>query len=473
MSTNPHPWSAFELGLVTIEFDTPFLVGASENDRLFDSVFVTDANGLPSIPGASLAGVLRHALAQGGDPHTDERCCQVFGHQDSGDGQASHVKISFAHVHGQDDRPVAFRQSRREDPVLAFLTAGVGRDHVRIGMHGAADQRGKFDELVVPAGARFTFELSVSHASPLPFADLVALLARADLRIGKGTRRGLGRFRIVRAHCASFDLVKPTDLVRLGRVPVAIHEAVGSPELSPMTLPKSSVSGNWVRGTLTLEPVGTWMVGGGLPTGREPERKDGKEWDRLPVSERVIRWASDGKKARGTVTDLGQSPFVLPGSSVKGAVRHRTAFHARKAAGEWLEDGVPWPDCPTEAEKALFGEVRDGDAGRPGRVHISDIYLSPDQVPYAPLNHVSLDRFTQGPMDHLLFDEVALGQCKLQLDVDVRLGEDLPRAHRAALNAALRDLCEGRLALGAGRGHGRFRGELVWSDEAAWLKEGP
>jgi len=476
MSTNPHPWSAFELGMVTFQFETPFMVGASENDHLFDSVFVTDANGLPCIPGASLAGVLRHALAEGGDPQREQRCREVFGHQESGDGQASRVRVSFAHAHGQDDLPVAFRQTPREDPVLAFLAAGVGRDHVRIGMHGAADRRGKFDELVVPAGARFTCELSVSHLSPLRLADLVALLARADLRIGKGTRRGLGRFQIVRARCASFDLANQKDLDRLGRVPVDLHEAATCNEFKPVPLPNPTSAGNWVHGTLELEPIGTWMVGGGLATGREPERRDRKEWDRLPVSESVIRWAGEGHRVRGTVTDPAHNPFVLPGSSVKGAVRHRVAFHARRTSGEWLDEGAPWPDAPTDAEKALFGEVRDGDAGRPGRVHFSDIYLAPDRVAYAPMNHVSLDRFTQGPMDHLLYDEVALGHCRMRLEVDVRLGDDLPRACRVALDAALRDLCEGRLALGAGRGHGRFRSTQdgpVWSDGGAWLKEGP
>lgn len=473
MSTNPHPWSSFEVGLVTLQFETPFLVGASESDRLFDSVFVTDANGLPCIPGASLAGVLRHAMADGADPHTEDRCCQVFGHQEAGDGQASLVRVSFAHVHGQDDQPVPFRGARQEDPVLAFLAAGVGRDHVRIGMHGAADHRGKFDELIVPAGARFTFELCVSHQCPVRLPELVALMSRADLRVGRGTRRGLGQFRLVRVHSTSFDLTKAEDLERLGRVPVALDRAVKCQEFQPLALPAESRSGRWVQGTLTLQPVGTWIVGGGTPTGREPLRGDGKEWDRLPLTEREILWTRRNGHEWGAVTQSNEARFLVPGSSVKGAVRHRTAFHARRLAGSWLDPDAPWPEDSTDAERALFGEVRDEDGGRPGRVHISDIYMSPSAARYATLNHVSLDRFTQGPMDHLLYDEVALGGGEFQVRVDVRLGEDLPRTHRQALHAALQDLCEGRLALGAGRGHGRFRGSLTWSDGDAWLKEGP
>lgn len=458
-----HPWSAFEIGYVTLQFDSAFLVGAGEGERLFDSVFVTDANGLPCLPGPALAGVLRHALADGRNPATDDRCGAVFGYQEHGEGQSSRVRLSFAHAHGQDDRPVPFRGARRDDPVLAFLAAGVSRDHVRLGGHGAADHRGKFDELLVPAGARFTFELVVSHLSPVSLSELVALLGRNDVRIGRASRRGLGRFSVVRARVARFDLANREDLVRLGRLPVALEKAALSSELAPLEVESAPRAAGWVRGQLRLTPLGTWAVGGGLPTGREPQRE--KPWDRLPLSEREIRWEG----SRGRVIPVEESRYLLPASSLKGSLRHRTAFHARKAAGAWLGEGT-WPEGPTQAEKALFGEVRGSHSGRPGRVHLSDVYV---EAPTAGLNHVSLDRFTQGPMDHLLFDEVALGECELKIDVAIRTGDDLPRPHRAALAAALDDLCSGRLAVGAGRGHGRFRGEISWEDGSSWLQEGP
>jgi len=54
------------LARLTIEFETAFIIGGGQDDLLFDDVFVADANGLPTLPGSSLAGVLRHAWADAG-----------------------------------------------------------------------------------------------------------------------------------------------------------------------------------------------------------------------------------------------------------------------------------------------------------------------------------------------------------------------------------------------------------------------
>lgn len=282
----PHPWSAFEVGLVTLEMETPLLVGAAEGDNLFDAVFVTDANGLPCIPGESLAGVLRHALAEGDDPRTNSRCKQVFGYQERAEGDASRIRISFAQTHGRDDLPVPFRGAAKEDEVLSFLQSGVGRDHVRIGMHGAADDRGKFDELVVPAGARFTFEICLSHEADMKLEELVAILARSEVTLGRGTRRGLGRFHVKRVRHASFDLSQPKDLDRLKELPAALDKAAASNVLKELKIPKPELGKGWARVVLTLQPVGTWGVGGGIPTGMEPPRDEEKKqtpWDRVPL----------------------------------------------------------------------------------------------------------------------------------------------------------------------------------------------
>jgi len=195
------PGLVFDLARVTIEFTTPCLVSSGDGDGLYDAVFVADANGLPALPGETLAGVLRHALADGKNPDEDPLCRLVFGYQQRDQGEASALRVSWAQVHGADDRPVPFRGDAAKlaaDPVLALLRRGVARDHVRIGPHGAVDGRGKFDEQLVPAGARFTSELvfdraAETDAAPLPTLEaLMAVLARPELRLGRSGRRGLG-----------------------------------------------------------------------------------------------------------------------------------------------------------------------------------------------------------------------------------------------------------------------------------------
>lgn len=458
------PWQSFQLAYITIELETAFIIGAGESDHLFDSVFVTDASGLPSIPGESLGGVMRHALASADGSRRDSRCQKLFGFQERDDGEASRIRISFAHCHGQDDRPVAFRADLSKDPVLGALVAGVGRDHVRIGMHGAVDQRGKFDELLVPAGARFTFEICLSDESPVPLQELIALLAGPDLYIGGKTRRGLGRFKVIRARGARFDLTRKDDLQKLSRIPVALERACLSSELKSLELPKPALRDDAFHATLKLKPIGTWMVGGGIPTGREPQREKEGPWDRLPLSERKIIWTRQGDREQGQVLTDEKAPFLIPGTSVKGALRHRTAFHLRRLQEIWTAEEVP-------EEAALFGDVRGAKEGLPGRVFIGDVYLAAN-TPMEGLQHVSLDRFTQAPMDHLLYDELVLGACELELKLSVHLPPESDNLlARKALTAALTDLCEGRLAIGAGRGHGRFLGALEWQKGRHLLRE--
>ena len=470
MSYSENPWRSFEVALMTIELESAFLVAAQDGDNLFDAVFVTDANGLPCIPGESLAGILRHSLAGDADPAEDKRCQAVFGFQDRDNGQASRVRISYAHAHGKGDKPVPFRGARTsDDPVLKALQSGVGRDHVRIGKHGAVDQRGKFDELLVPAGARFSFEIALAKESGIKIADLLAQLVRTDVRVGGKTKRGLGAFKVVRAVGTSFDLTMKDDVTRFGRLPVAIEKLASSPELKKLELPTPGKSDRVRTGTITLRPIGTWMVGGGVPVGSEggePERHNDNAWDRVPLRERRIVWsdAKGGGKV-GSVCSDSKAEFLVPASSLKGALRHRTAFHARRLSGDcWLEPGGIVPKGSAPGESLLFGEVREGDTGLPGCIILSDLYVDPMKAKLTPLQHVSLDRFTQGPMDHLLYDELALGETELKFEITIiERHEDCTTALKA-LHFALEDLTQGRLSLGAGRGHGRFLGSVKWEN---------
>lgn len=469
-----YPWLVFEVARCTLEVESTFRIGSGEGDGLHDAVFVTDCNGLPAIPGDSLAGVMRHALANGSDPATNPTCCAVFGYQQKSAGQASAVQCSWASVHSRNDTPVPFREANMDDAVLALLAAGVPRDHVRIGPHGAVDERGKFDELVVPAGARFTFELVVDSRCPVSALELVQLLARPETRIGAATRRGLGRVHPIRCRIGRFDLRQRADRERYARLPIPLEKGDGG-TLDPQEIEAAVASGRWVHGTIQLAAADTWAIGGTIPSGRETKRQEKNSkpgWDKFPFTEQHIEWATQGNGSdRGAVVSREEAPFVIPATSIKGALRHRTAFHARRLQGDsWLtannRDAAATPE-----EVSLFGEIREADRGQPGVVLLGDVRVDPNDVALAPFQHVCLDRFTQGPMDGLLFDEVVAHGGAFEVDIDVCVDRLSSRA-RQALGAALDDLCSQRLALGSGRSHGRFAGETVWDDGGRWMEEG-
>jgi CRISPR/Cas system CSM-associated protein Csm3 (group 7 of RAMP superfamily) len=472
-----------EVARVTLEFDTPFAVGTGAGDDRVDTLCVTDLNGLPSIPGSSLAGVLRHALADGRDPERDPLCRKMFGFQDGSLGQSSRVEVSWAQVHDASDRPVPFSgATKTKDPILSLLEEGVVRDHVAIDHRGVAGGRTKYDESLVPAGARFTFELVVHRedesskrdaAPACGAASLIGLLQSDAVRIGGRTRRGFGAFRVIRAEARSFDLNLPQDFAAFIRLPRRLEQDSGG-LLPPLALEPPSTRGGWIGATLELEPEDHWLFGG-LPSDEVPgqrKRRKGRTdrpfADSLPVTERRISW----RDGRGRVERV----HLAPATGLKGALRHRTAFHARRLDQAWLqaEDLEVLRERP-EVEH-LFGKVakkrEQRTEGSPGRVFLSDAVFG--TVTYGALEHVALDRFTQGPLDRCLFSEAPLYGGSFEIRLWIERHTSVQAKERAALQAALSDLVRGRLAIGAGsnRGHGYVRGRVVWDDQGAWIGGG-
>lgn len=470
------------LARVTLEATTPLTVGTGRGDDLIDSVCVTDANGLPTIPGSTLAGVLRHALPGGSD---GERARGLFGYQSRDEGAASRVKVSWAQVHDANDRPVPLRWdvnretlSAPERALLALLEGGVFRDHVRLNERGVVDGAGKFDERLVPKGARFTFELRVDGGDAQADLDmLLGSLSSSTLRIGGRTRRGYGAFKVMRVQARVFDLTK--HLALWSKVPRALEEPV-SIEVLPMRKVESlkGVAAAGVkRGYLVLSPLDYWLFGNGDPS-RPSHTRGGRTVDMIPRSEPVISW--DSKTGKALIDEREHAPNLVQSSGIKGALRHRAVFHLRRAAKLWAEDVQGEPAPPAEVE-LLFGAAKSRREGTPGCVHLGDAWLatapaadrSRGSVRDGALDHVSIDRFTGGPMDGMLFSEAPLHGGAFKLEVLIE-AERVPDEARKALSAAIDDLLGGRLAIGGGssRGHGYVKGEIEGDELAAWLRDG-
>ncbi|MHB1798138.1 RAMP superfamily CRISPR-associated protein [Metallibacterium scheffleri] len=475
--------SVLLLARVKLEAVTPLSISTGQPDNVFDTALVRDANGLPAIPGTALAGVLRHLwLGRHGEASADA----LFGHQTGSEGAPSRVAVSWGHLCDSQGRVADglllgdAAKRLTSDPLfataLAQVDAPVFRNRVRLTHRGAAADTGKFDRAVLPAGNRFIVELrlwSGAGHDDTEFDRLLSLLAHPGLRVGGATRAGLGRLKTVDIAIARLDMEQAADRARLKNLSRDLNDWRGLAAYTPT--PRPAEQADWLRGTLRLEPRGAWRIGQGdaPPSGAE------KPADLLPVVESRIDWAAGAG---------GYTPAMLlvPASSIKGALAHRMAFHARRLSDTWRAAAETAHDLDEKpgAVVDLFGEAKNGASadddegfGKAGCLYIDDAFVSVSEVKLAQLMHNAIDRFTGGVRDRVLYDEeVVLGgviEIELALDTQRLRSADT----RAALHLAIRDLCEGRLALGSRSttGNGFFCGRLsgplqAWLDPSAQLQ---
>ena len=463
-STNP---SVRHVARVTLELKTPLHLGSGRSGDFTDAELVYDVNGLPAIPGSSIAGVLRSLYGKD-SPEAEA----IFGSsKENPSGKGSRLSVSWACIHDSHDRPVEGLidpSTLSEDKVLKLARAPSLRDHVRITHAGVADagNRGKFDEVSLQIGHRFTFEFELrgpaaqSEVDQAALVQLIEKINEPSFRLGGKTRRGFGAVAICRVATASFDLADDEERARYLKHPVSLAES--SNELKSLSLGPSAGAQCFAR--LDLKANGFWMFGGGTDY---PENTP--HWspvDMAPVRDTVIAW-ENGNRAKAM-----EKCFILPASSIKGALAHRTAFHYNCLAGRFIDPDTSGQEkllaeyaTNNPAIDALFGSSNDTDPdkGQRGHVIIDDSYLKPSEAETRRVPHVSIDRFTGGALDGALFDErpISGGGFPLEIYLDRDPGE-LEEKALEAFRRALRDLAEGRLALGAGggRGNGFFEGQV-------------
>lgn len=450
---------------VVLELDSPLALASGDSSGLFDSPCAVDANGLPCLPGTSLAGAMRAWWrTQLSAAHPDQ---DWFGFVPKGDqgaaAQRSRLHISIGHIHDAKNQPVdqpMLRSQLQADPILGPLLGAhmPVREHVRLNDRGAAADTAKFDRSHVPAGHRFTFQIQLrlrtDNAASWEDARnaLLAALKNGDIMLGGATRAGLGHIKATEAHELVLMLDLPDDVEK-----VSAHQSLTSSFEAPDLIEKLPTSKAVVDGLdiqLELAALDLWRVGSsGVET---LTMADGRQPDTQPYSEHRVIWQNGQAKV--------EPRKIVPGAGIKGALAHRTTFHLNRRSSRWAtQEGE---QAPLSAVTTLFGQALDDGTGHAGCVHVSDSVLLPTQpngIQHQP--HVRLDRFTGGAWNGALFSEslISKGGILLRLRVSPQrlLAPNSPAtgAELLALVDALTDLGQGRLSLGAGvaRGLGRFQ----------------
>lgn len=449
------------LAQIIIEAKSPLAVGTGDKNILTDQPVSIDVNGLPFIPGTSLAGVIRHLLSDNISNVTQNELDAVFGIQTDSikDSFGSRLIFSSAHMIGHDGKVKdGLQKIDFGNPFYKQFKNLPIRQHVRIGNTGAAEHQGKFDNQVVYKGARFCFELELltdSHASEqhkLVWDKLIGSLKNPLFRLGGGTRKGYGEVGVVSLKTAQLELTNNEHLNRYLQKSSSLEN-----DFWLNTDNIASQDNDYTRlihFKLELKPDNFFLFSSGFET---------EDADISFLTESVIKWDEDKPSFR-------TNNIVIPSSSVKGAILHRVAFHYNRLTGLFAEAFEKLPDTfDNEAVRSLFGYSADANDGRRGRMIISDLFLD-NRLPKKILNHVSIDRFTGGAIAGALFsEEVIYGEAEnlvLDIFVEPEAFSDVNSVDEA-LTLALKDVCTGMLPLGGGtmRGHGCFTGKLFVNDK--------
>ena len=426
----------------TVELITALHLGSGDPESGSDAGVVRDFNGLPALPGPGIQGMIRTACLEHracGDTAKDREAFvkRVFGYtgQKRADGtddpgRGGRAWIGWGSVHTQANKPQRdwlTEAVRAADPVLADAAQGCKRDHVKLSKRGTAHDTAKFDEIVINPGHRFTFAIRFSTASgdaraktnTNDWQTLLTVLHDPALRLGAKTRRGLGKFKFITAEGAP----------------------AGTSQM-PMQ-----------RYQLNLTPATLWMFGRGQPMPGVTTAE--KESDSLPVWCQRIEWTGG--------TGKPEKVWIIPGTGIKGPLVHRTRFHANLAAGNFIDEPMQGDIQPWLTQ--LFGDVT-GNTGAIGSVIIDDHFLPAAGAgkvqPAAAQMHVKINPFTGGASDTALYCDHPLRSEHATIPVLIEVrgiirGEPKSEALKA-FEAALADLQQGHLALGAhaGRGYGCF-----------------
>jgi CRISPR/Cas system CSM-associated protein Csm3 (group 7 of RAMP superfamily) len=268
--------------------ESPLHVGGNGGDSLVDLALAINGRGEYYISGTSLAGAFKNWM-QDCFKEDQQLTKNLWGFsekakgEDSNRGHASFILVEDTVIKLPEGAKIEIRD-------------GVGIDR----QWGAAADQIKYDRAIIPRGASFKLDLTVeipkdndksdqikSDNFILAMGTLLATLNTGEIKLGAAKTRGLGKIKLAPGYT-----VTQHNLLTSDGIMTFLRGEPGKncqPQNKPSTIPQLTITIKW-------KPVGALMV---------KTEQDGIAVDILPL-----------------VSSVNQNlAFVLPGSSIKGALR--------------------------------------------------------------------------------------------------------------------------------------------------------
>jgi CRISPR/Cas system CSM-associated protein Csm3 (group 7 of RAMP superfamily) len=378
----------------TLRNESPLLIGSGGGDAV-DVEVMRLPDGKPYIPGSSIAGSLKSFL-KGKDGYFWGRTGKDVNHP-----LQSHIRF-------EDLVPENF--SATEDIVV--------RDGVKIdSKKGTAEDGKKYDYQIVEPGLYFPFRAEITLRDSMEenvddfVAGIKAALEHPAFRIGANTNTGFGKLSCEDFQAYHFSFPEHAD---------AWFEYLdnGTLSIEPQKIESEKLDWKSFSIQATFKLKSSLMIGAyGTGRGDEPDKSQLKSRDR----------------------------FVLPGKSIRGAIRHR----AVKIWNLWGKSKDEFED--------LFGIVdeKEGKQKR-SRLRIDEFLFKENEVQAMMQNRIRIDRFTGGVISGALFNSEPVwttGQEKIQLTFTIL--KEASNDDKKLLLHLLKDLWLEDLAIGGEKNVGR------------------
>lgn len=426
----------------TLTLKTPANFGGQGNDSTVDMTVLKDeTDGMPFIPGTSIAGAVRSYLRE-----REKGYDAQFSKENESELAST---LLFGGHRGDDDG--------EQSPLITFDAPGTPsgfelRDGVKIDSNTrTAAEKCKFDIELLCAGTTFdlSFELIVSNKSEnyrqkLLNALATALdgLARGEILLGVRKTRGYGQCAVSEWKVQRYNMGEPSEL---------------------LAWLASDREGNdsWADGVPAVTKPDISQALGDTITLLDDNRQLAKLHAEFSINGSVMIRSgfSESKKGPDMVhlhsLRENKSVPIIPGTSWAGILRHRAERIVRTLTENNSDNTNRFIDN-------IFGpsEIKEGDKEAwASRLSVSESHIENGQSMIQ--SRIRIDRFTGGVCEGALFEEQPVfgnQDSRVTLDIHLKLpsgGNDEPEI--GLLLLLLKDLWTGDLPVGGESSIGRGR----------------
>jgi len=383
-----------------LNLETPLIIGSGETE-VADIVVLKDSEGKPYIPATSFVGTLRHYFEEGIDDNIknniNEQLNYFWGSKEA-DGYQSALMC--------DDLVT------KEEPKI-MVRDGLAIDH----KNGIAKKGAKFDyEVVEPdIGFDLNIEINIRKAYDKEIfkrilKTIVSALEVGNIRIGAMTTKGFGKCKLGDVKYYEFNFSNKEDVFRWLRREFDKEQELS---VSPFSIKsKEFIIDGWFKIKSSL----------------------------------IIKSYSGDLEAPDAIHITSNNNPILPGTSLKGAIRNRAIRIINTLGGNG-----------EEVIKPLFGwidqENKKGEKYK-SRITVNETIITniKEEVQY----RIKIDRFTSGTIKAALFDSTPLwatnGEKVVHIVIKIKDYEDW---EAGLLLLILKDLWNEDLPIGGEKNVGR------------------